>query len=313
MKKNRLLLFVTLLIFLSSNSFSQTNKVIRHENVIYGIISGMALLMDIYQPENSNHMGIIFIPGSGYGFWENLKSVYNQGALKDSYYNDTIYSSKWMQALVKMGYTLFVINHRYAPLFHYPDIFYDCQRAVRFIRYNGKQYHIDPDHIGAMGHSSGGYLCAMLGLTDTVIIKPENPIDGVSSKVQTVVALAAPYNLADMNTKEDSNMFRDLGIEINLNYMGELPEMKDNEFILTGRYAQASAIAHVTKKSVPFLMFYSDNDPIIPSRSTPAMYKKLKENGVEAVMVLDRKAEHRPAPDMDQVNNWFKKYLRKDE
>jgi len=35
-------------------------------NVLYGMYSGLALLMDVYYPENPNGYGIIFISGSGW-------------------------------------------------------------------------------------------------------------------------------------------------------------------------------------------------------------------------------------------------------
>src|SRR5690242_4451712 len=190
MKKLPIQILAFALITLTSETNGQGQKAIVHQNVVYGMISGMALLMDVYQPAKSNHLGIIYIPGSAYGMVDIYEREYNQVPLKDDYLLDTAYSGKWAHELVSKGYTVFVINHRFTPAFHYPDIFYDCQRAVRFIRYNAKKYGIDPNHIGAMGHSSGACLSSMLGVRDTVIKKTESPVDGMSSRVQTVVALA---------------------------------------------------------------------------------------------------------------------------
>ena len=36
-------------------------------NVVYGMYSGLALLMDVHYPGTPNGYGIIFIPGSGWG------------------------------------------------------------------------------------------------------------------------------------------------------------------------------------------------------------------------------------------------------
>jgi hypothetical protein len=35
-------------------------------NVVYGMYSGLALLMDVYYPEDPNGYGIVFISGSGW-------------------------------------------------------------------------------------------------------------------------------------------------------------------------------------------------------------------------------------------------------
>jgi hypothetical protein len=35
-------------------------------NVVYGMYSGLALLMDVHYPDKPNRYGIVFIPGSGW-------------------------------------------------------------------------------------------------------------------------------------------------------------------------------------------------------------------------------------------------------
>ena len=235
MKTGQILLLLIALTIKNSEAFTQTSKVTKYENVVYGMISDMALLMDVYQPPNNNHMGIIFITGSGFGYWD--QQVYNNIPLKNNNrFFGSAYNGKWVQSLIDKGYTVFIINHRFAPDFHYPDIFYDCQRAVRFIRYNAKKYDIDPNHIGAMGHSSGAILSSMLGVKDTTIVNAENGTDSVSSKIQAVVSLAASFILSDVNNKTDTAILNNIILKVLSNYVGELPEEKDGEFILSGKY-----------------------------------------------------------------------------
>ncbi len=47
----------------------------------------------------------------------------------------------------------------------WPQNFYDCKSALRFIRANAGRFDIDPDHIGVMGGSAGGHLSMMMGAT----------------------------------------------------------------------------------------------------------------------------------------------------
>ncbi|MBS1620701.1 MAG: alpha/beta hydrolase [Bacteroidetes bacterium] len=310
MKKIQILIFIVSINILAKPVLSQNSKIIKHENVIYGMISGLALLMDVYQPEQSNHLGIVYIVGSGFGVSPAYQRIYNQVPLKDDYFLDTSYSGKWIRNLNNKGYTVFVINHRFAPRFHYPDIFYDCQRAVRYIRYHAKEYNINADHIGAMGHSSGAYLSSMLGVTDTVIVHPENLIDAVSSKVQAVVALAAPFVLSEFGKNSDTLPASKYYLQAVLDYIGELPENKNNEYILSGKYAQASPISYVTADDAPFLVYYSENDPIIPPRQAAMMCEKLKEAGVPYKEFKNPDQGHEPIPDMQEVDKWFKLYLK---
>ena len=73
-------------------------------NVIYGMYSGFALLMDVYRPVTSNGYGIVFVAGSG---WQ-APPDYGATPLKDTQIQ------LWGPALVAAGYTVFAVNHRAA-------------------------------------------------------------------------------------------------------------------------------------------------------------------------------------------------------
>jgi len=304
MRKIKSLCILIAIVIYATPSFSQTPKVTKHENVVYGMISGMALLMDIYQPANSNHIGIVYVVGSGWGYPNDYQKVYNQVPLKDDYFLDPEYTGKWIKSLTEKGYTVFVINHRFAPRFHFPDIFYDCQRAVRFIRYNAKKYGIDANKIGAMGHSSGANLSGMLGVTDTAIVKPENGIDSMSSKVQAVVALAPPFVLSERNMIPDTAL-ANFYMRAVQNYVGDLSNYQNAVSI-----DKASPISYVTNDDAPFLIYYSEDDPIVPAKQTELMCKKLKETRVPFKEFKKTNEGHNPIPDMKEVDSWFRKYLK---
>lgn len=289
---------------------AHSEHVTKYENIVYGMISGMALLMDVYQPDHGNHLGILAIPGSGYGYFPMYQKVYNQRPLKDDYVLDTAYGAKWMQALVKLGYTLFVINHRFAPRYHYPDPFYDCQRAARFVRYHARRFGIDGAHIGAIGHSSGATFTVQLAQRDTTISRAEDPADSMSSKVQAVVAFAGQYNLADFNTLADSGGLRALVITSLANYMGELPASDRKDFILSGKYAEASPISYVRGDNAPMLLFHSENDPIVPARQATALFTELEALQVPCRLVMSIGEGHEPRPDIGAVDDWFRRYLK---
>jgi len=289
------------------HSFCQDPNFKKNENVVYGMVSGTALLMDVYVPVKPNHKAIIYITGSAWGFAYSLN--YDQTPLKDDVVLDSGYTGKWVKTLVQNGYTVFVINHRFSPRFQYMDIIGDCRRAVRFVRYHAKEFKIDPAHIGAMGHSSGANLASMLGVSDSDNTISKEPVDSVSSKVQAVVTLASPFNLADINRFEDTTIANNFVLSAIAAYMGGLPEMKRGDFILSGKYIDASPYAQVTKDDAPTLIYYSDNDPVITTRQATNMYEKLLQNNVQAKIFLSHNTEHNPVPDMKEVCKWFEKYL----
>ena len=67
--------------------------------------------------------------------------------------------------LVRQGYAVACINYRLGRNVAFPDQIYDCKAAVRWLRAQASEYHLDPDHIGAWGVSAGAHLAALLGLT----------------------------------------------------------------------------------------------------------------------------------------------------
>ncbi|MGV3528667.1 MAG: alpha/beta fold hydrolase [Flavisolibacter sp.] len=307
MRQSSALLLSLAMSFMGLPAFCQQAQDTKEENVVYGMVSGTALLMDVYKPAKPNHRAIIYIVGSAWGL--GYAKNYDQVPLKDDIILDSSYTGQWKNALVQNGYTVFVINHRFAPKFQFRDIIEDCRRAVRFVRYHARQYDIDPARIGAMGHSSGGNLASMLGLTDSVYVANKSPIDSVSSKVQAVVTLAAPFNLADINKYEDSAMANNYLMAAIASYMGSLPEIQRFDFALSGKYVEASPYAQVTADDAPTLMYYSDNDPVIAVRQAQEMYKELVRNNVPAKIFSTHNAGHFPIPDMAEVCRWFEKYL----
>ena len=98
----------------------------RVENRFVGMYSGLALVMDVHHPENSNGYGIVHISGSGWG----RPLAYNAPLLSEGQVE--LYG----KPLVTAGYTVFSLNHRATPRFRYPAPLADVQRAVRFIRFH---------------------------------------------------------------------------------------------------------------------------------------------------------------------------------
>lgn len=287
---------------------SSTNKVKKYENIVYGMVSGASLTMDIYKPERSNKIGIITIPGTAYGYA--YSQEYGQSSMTENFTKDSLYFGKYALMLVEKGYTVFVINHRLAPGFRYTDIFGDCQRAVRYIRFNAKKFDIDPDNIGAFGYSSGATLCSMLGVTELDKNTKQTGVDAVSSKVQSVVTLAARFDFSEFNKKEDTAIQNPVITRVLYNYIGELPMVENGSYVLSGKYAEASPVSYVGNGDASFLIYSSYDDPLVPHRQETNMYKKLISNGVEAKLNLSNKGGHFPVPNIEEIDNWFMKHLK---
>ncbi|MDQ6813426.1 MAG: alpha/beta hydrolase, partial [Bacteroidota bacterium] len=132
------------------NGNSQDTVSYSNTELIYGRKDGMALTMIKLAPnEHSNGKAIISVVS---GNWTS------------SYTYAASFVSR-AKTFINGGYTVFVTMHGSQPRYNIADEIVDLKRAVRFIRYNAKQYNIDAAHIGITGASSGGHLSLMVGLS----------------------------------------------------------------------------------------------------------------------------------------------------
>jgi acetyl esterase/lipase len=232
------------------------------KNVVYGMYSGLALLMDVYYPENPNGYGIVFISGSGWSRGLSLDAT----PLKESG-QEKVYA----MPLAEAGYTVFGINHRAAPRFRHPAHLEDAQRAVRFVRHNATEFGIDPARIGAMGGSSGGHLVSMLGvLNGEGDPEDPSPINRESAKVQCVVARAAPVDLRKMPDAPLFGFRETAGREGTVEYR---------------QLADASPLTYVSSDDPPFLLIHGDADPTVPFEQSEIMKAALGAAGVKAELL----------------------------
>ncbi|MCC6393429.1 MAG: alpha/beta hydrolase [Bryobacterales bacterium] len=269
-------------------------------NVVYGMYSGAALLMDVHRPANPNGYGIVYVSGSG---WTS-PLAYSAAGLKSN-----AQSLQYAKPLVEAGYTVFTVNHRSLPRFHYPAAVDDVQRAVRFVRHNAASFGIRPDRIGAAGGSSGGHLVSMLGTLDGKG-KPDDPdpVERESAKVQCVVARAAPIDFFRMKAAGIS--FVGMAVPA-----GKEPEVMKTEEYRT--YREASPVFHVTPDDPPFLLMHGDKDQSVPFAQSEEMEEALKAAGAPVKLIRVEGAGHGPSfpgavnpPDyLGEMVAWFNHYL----
>jgi acetyl esterase/lipase len=245
-------------------------------NVVYGMHSGLALLMDVYHPENPKGFGVVYINGSG---WHAPLS-YDAGALKE-----TPLGLPYIEAMQAGGYTVFAINHRQAPRFRYPAAVLDAQRAVRFVRHNAARFGVSAEQIGACGGSSGGHLVSLLGtLPGDGDASDPDLVNRESARVQCVVARAAPVDLAKHVTATSAD------------FMGMIPRGEAGGAYRTEQqtYADASPLNHVSSDSAPFLILAGTMDTTVLPEQATFMQDALENAGVPVEVIWIEDAGHGP-------------------
>ena len=239
-------------------------------NVIYGMYSGLALLMDIHYPNNPNGYGIVVIPGSAWRAEMSLDAIPLKENLRET--------ASGITALSDNGYTLFVINHRASPRFSYPAPVEDAQRAVRYVRHHAANYGIDRDRIGAFGGSSGGYFVSMLGVLDgNGNPNDPSPVNRESSKVQAVVAVYPPTDFIDF-VNADVGIVSYVTEYLGVHMGGRIQRTPQSEEVLL--YKEASPTSYVTEDDPPFLLFHGDADNVVPFSQSEIFEAELSKKGI---------------------------------
>ena len=214
--------------------------------------------------------------------------------------------------MLEAGYTIFAINHRAAPRFHYPAAVEDVQRAVRFVRHNAGRFKIDPNRIGGLGGSSGGHLVglvAMLGAAGNA--DDPDPVNRQPATLQCVVLRAAPSDLKQMLSAGG------IGPAAVVSFM-ERAGTSDDEKL----YRAASPISHVAKSSPPVLLLHGDADTTVPYQQSVAFEAALRTANVPVKLVRVAGGQHgsdfgtagKPHADFPKVLSetvsWLDRYLK---
>jgi len=263
----------------------------RIQDIIYHKIEGVALTMDVVIPDNPNGASVIKIVSGG---WKSSHDRVNENYSKP--YTDH-------------GYTVFAVVHGSQPRYKVRDIMGFMHRAVRFIRYNAKQWNIDPNRIGVTGASAGGHL----SLTLATKAGPGDPaaedlIDRASSTVQAAAVFYPPTDYR--NWAEPGDMAVGVGKQARWQpAFGPESETAEGRDTL-GRHM--SSIYHISESTAPVFIIHCDSDPIVPPFQAESFGKIAKERGVPFELVIKIGAKHGwpdRADDEYQFLPWFEKHL----
>ncbi|MEX0942323.1 MAG: alpha/beta hydrolase, partial [Pseudomonadales bacterium] len=236
-------------------------------DVVYGHKDGMALVYDVFVPEEANGAGIVYMVSGG---WFSVWQAPDRRATH-------------FERLLAEGFTVFAVHHGSAPRFKVPEAVSDVRAAVRHIKKSAPDYGVDRDRLGVWGGSAGGHLSLMLGLNPEG--KPAEPVgqgfrqlgphyavDGTDDA--TVAAVVAFYPPVDIRHRVGpSERFPAL----------DFP--KDQADAI-------SPILFVTKDDPPVRLIHGDADELVPLEDSEILQAELERVGVAHDLVVIKGGDH---------------------
>ncbi|MGA2258813.1 MAG: GH92 family glycosyl hydrolase, partial [Thermoguttaceae bacterium] len=212
-------------------------KLVMHRNLEYAQISGKSLTLDLYLPRQPKSPLPVLVWLHGEEGWFVGK-----------------YPSP-IASMVGNEYAVASIDYRSASEAKFPAQLDDCKAAVRWLRANAEQYHLDVNHVGAWGWSDGGRLAVLLGTSGGV-----EKLEGTggnteqSSRVQAVVDFCGPASL-----EQD---------------------------------AAANPVRYASSGAPPILILHGDADRSVASGQSRSLDAALRKAGVKSTFNLVNGAGH---------------------
>ncbi len=191
------------------------------------------------------------------------------------------------------GYAVAGVSIRSSSQVIFPGQLHDIKAAIRWLRANAAKYNLDPDRVGIMGDSSGGWTTAMAAVTgDAPEMEGSVGTTGVSSAVQAAVAFYPPTNFLTMDAwalrkcsgqechdSEGSPESRLVGCAIQT-----CPE----------KVKAASPMTYISVADPPIMILHGDSDPLVPHNQGEQLYMALNKACRDALFVSLPKAGHGP-------------------
>jgi len=200
------------------------------------------------------------------------------------------------------GYAVVGVSIRSSSQVKFPGQLHDIKSAIRWLRANAAKYNLNPDRIGIMGDSSGGWTAAMAAVTgDVPELEGATGVTGFSSKVQAAVAFYPPTDFLTMDAWALRNCAAPGargGPGGSACHDGEAsPESR-----LVGCAIQtcpdkvraASPMQYISTADPPMMILHGQSDPLVPHNQGEALYMALNKACRDAVFFSLPKAGHGP-------------------
>jgi acetyl esterase/lipase len=204
---------------------------------------------------------------------------------------------------------VFLVCHGAQPKFTVDEIVADIHRAVRFIRVHAADYGVDPNRLGIMGISSGGYLSLAIGTMGKDGDRgARDPLDRASSRVQAVACFCPPSDLVDYG-QIGRSIVEFEPVKFVWPVFGVQDKPQDEQIKVL---RELSPLAAITKDTPPTLIIHGDADPLVPYEQSERFIARLEENNVPHQLITRTGASHTwptMGEDFALLADWFDKYL----
>lgn len=228
--------------------------------------TSLNLLMDVQIPlsRGKRHPLVIYVPGGGF-----MMAAKEQALNLRTYVADAGFVVASVQYRTMLNGATF------------RDGIADVKSAIRYLRAHAQLYDIDTGRVAVWGESAGGYLAAMVGVTNGVkSFEVGNDLDQ-ESDVQAVVDKFGPSDV--------SKIAADFDPQLRASYQANNPFLP----YLEGNAATAAnPLTYIKATAPPFLIFHGSQDRLVSPSQTLLLHNALAAAGVRSTRYVLEGAGH---------------------
>lgn len=217
--------------------------------------------------------------------------------------------------MLAQGYVLASVGYRFSQKAKFPAQIQDCQAAIRWLRANAKQYHINPEKVGVIGGSAGGHLSALVGVSGgKKLFAAIGESTDQSDAVQCVCDIFGPKNFASVmeQAEKDTKVKNIFKFNTPSDPYSELigANLSDRE-----KTVAVSPITYVDKNSPPTLILHGTHDALVPYAQSEEFAAAMAKSGAPVWLQTFPGGGHgggvfsKPAVFL-LMRNFFDKYLK---
>lgn len=227
------------------------------ENILYKTIENRSLCLDAFINKKENSPTVILVHGGG---WKSG----NKSHMKPL-----------AQYIASKGYSCFAIEYRLSDEAKYPEGIYDIKEAIKYIKLNAKQFHIDTTKVAILGASSGAQMATFVGVTNNNLKFEKDSNHKISSSIQAIINLDGILAFKHPESKEG---------EMANYWLGGSYEEKSEI------WKEASPLTHADKNSPPILFVNSQYDRFHAGRDD--MITILDKHNIYSKVVTIKNSPH---------------------
>jgi acetyl esterase/lipase len=184
------------------------------------------------------------------------------------------------------GYVALSVEYRLDDEAAFPACVEDVKCAVRWLRAHARDYNIDPNRIGAYGHSAGAHIVLMLAMCPpTAGLEGDGGWNDYSSEVQVAIGGSTP--------------------------------VEPNERMQEWKKSEWWPVGYISKDVPPLLLIHGVQDDLVDIKTVDAFVDNMKSAGANIEYIRIEEGNHGVAYTNNleitgpSMNGFFAKYLMK--